>query len=252
MKGVQNDKIKKILSFSFVFLSLFCAKKRIVEIRRPADLVFQEGVEFLNQGRYKEAVKRFEEVISNYPGSGYLEDASFFLAEAYLRQKDFFSARDEFLFFMKNFPGSKYAEEASYKFAYASLAALPKIAKDQEEIFSVEEFILDFKERYPNSFYQPKMDSLLLEIRNRQAKKDFDNGLLYYKVGEIEAAKVYFEYIVEEFSETETAWEAKFFLGEIFFKNGERDKAKEIFEELLEKPLREEMKEKMRRYLRMM
>lgn len=220
-----------------------------MEPTESPDLIFQRGIELFNQGRYKEAEKSFNKIIYQYPGSAYLEDAQFFLAETYLKKRDYQLAKDEFSFFLKSFPGSKYGEEASYKYASASLLSLPKITRDQEEILELREFIFDFKEKYPNSIYLAQMDSLFSEINNRLAQKDFAAGLLYYKAGEWRSAQVYFEYIVQEFPDTETALEAKYFLGEICWRNGERDKAKEIFKELLEKPMKEERKEKMRKYL---
>ncbi len=215
----------------------------------PVDSLFQKGIEYLNQGKYKEAERIFNKIIYQYPGSSYLEDAQFFLAETYFKKRDYQLAKDEFSFFLKNFPASKYVEEAGYKYAYAFLLSLPKITKDQEEILELREFILDFKDKYPNSIYLPQMDSLFSEITNRLAQKEFAAGLLYYKAGEWQSARVYFEYIVKEFPDTETALEAKYLLGEICWRNGEREKAKEIFEELLQKPMRKEREEKIRKYL---
>ncbi len=215
----------------------------------PVDSLFQKGIEYLNQRKYKEAERVFNQIIYHHPGSAYLADAQFFLAETYYQKKDYQLAKEEFSFFLKNFPASKYQEEASYKYARSFLLSLPKITKDQEEILELKEFILDFKEQRENSSYLPQMESLLLEVSNRLAEKEFAAGLLYYKAGEWQSAQVYFEYVSKEFPNTEAALEAKYLLGEICWRNGEREKAKEIFEELLAKPIKEERKKRITKVL---
>ncbi len=229
-----------------------CRKRGVTKPEETPDLIFQKGIEYLKRGNYKEAERSFERIIYNYPTSVYLEDAQFYLAETYLKKGDYFSAKEEFNFFLKNFPASRYIEEANYKFILSAIRSLPKLSKDQEEILEIKEFIMEFKDKYPNSDYLPQIDSLLLEIANRLAKKEFSAGFLYYKAGEYDAAKVYFEYIIREFPETETAHEAEYLLGEICLRNGDKDGARKIFSGLLEKPLKEAILEKIRRYLREM
>jgi len=237
------------LPFLLLFSLLSCARREILEISASPESLFQKGIEYLNQGRYKEAEKSFSEIIYHYSGSGYWEDAQFFLAETYFKKGDYYRAKDEFFFFIKNFPASKYYEEASYKYAISFLSSLPKINREQGEISELEDFVLNFNERYENSPYRSQMDSILLAIADRKAKKELQNGLLYYKAGEWQSARVYFEYITKEFPNTQTALEAKFFLAEIFWHNGEREKAREIFEELLQKPIRKGVREKISKYL---
>ncbi|GEM_PF-385237 len=257
----QNSPLSKLYSIirlllwlinAAAIISLSCARRPLTKPPMPPEMLLKNGIEYLNQGNYKEAKRSFNEIIFKHPGSIYVEDAQFYLAESYFKSKEYLLAKEEYDFFLKNFPVSKYQEEASYKYVCAVIFTIPKKTFDQNEILTAKEFILNFKDRYPDSPFLSKMDSLLIEIHNRLAKKEFDAGFLYYQAGELVSAKTYFEYVAKEFPETATAMAASYLLGQICLKNGNKEEAREIFEDLLQKPIDEKIKEKIKRLLRLM
>ena len=79
------------------------------------------------------------------------------------------------------------------------------------------------------TFRGKKIDELI----DKLAKKRFKNAELYKKMGDYEAAKIYFQTIVRDFINSTWTPNALYFIGECEIKLNETEKAKEIFEEFL-------------------
>jgi outer membrane protein assembly factor BamD (BamD/ComL family) len=80
--------------------------------------------------------------------------------------------------------------------------------------------------------------------RNILAKKEVENGKLYIKLNQSDAALLYFDYVLETYPETEVAAEAKYYTATVYEKEGSTEEALLLYKELLEDSAWKEMAEK--------
>jgi TolA-binding protein len=88
--------------------------------------VYEKGVEFFNQNKYKEALEVFKTVVESYPNSKTAVNAYLNIGATYQALEDFSRARDEYLKFL-----SRYEKNPDYstqvEFAKAQLSELKKV-----------------------------------------------------------------------------------------------------------------------------
>jgi len=179
----------------------------------------------LDEGDSEEAIAEFKRIIFEHPGSEYLDDVRFGLAEAYFKQKDYILAASEYKALIRDFSSSPYADDSRYKVALCYFKLSPRPQLDQRYThLAIEEFKI-FLEDYPQSKFMPQAKGKLAQLRNKLAEKAYKNGLLYYKTGDYEAAKVYYQMVLDEYGETDWVDDAHYGLGEVWEKEGDREKA---------------------------
>jgi len=218
-----------ILLSSFI---LFCGKQELAPLE-PGD-EFERAMEFYNQKKYDVAIKSFEKIIFYYASTEFVDDAQFYLAKSYFEKKDYNQAITEFEYLIKNFPNSPFFEQSYLLRAKAYFLKSPGYEKDQTETKEAISLFDDFITRFPNSSYSDSARLLILQARNRLAKKELENGRLYLKMKEYESAILYFRYVIENYPETPSADESKFLLGIAYEKVNKNEDAYEIYKGLLE------------------
>ena len=221
--------MRLILILGITFL--FCSKPALQPLGTP-ELEFERGVAYYNKGSYKEAMKSFEYLIFNFPGSGLIDDAQIYIARAQLKMKHYDQANLEAQFLIDNFPRSEHVEEAYLIKARALYATLPSSKRDQtqteEAINTLEQFI----EIYPNSKFLPEIRKILFHCRSRIAEKELKNGLFYKRRGDLGAALIYFRMIIARYPETPVAREARYNLARILEKRLRIDDARKHYQQL--------------------
>ena len=141
---------------------------------------------------------------------------------------------------IRDFSISSFIEEAYLFRAKAFFKKAPGIEKDPTEIENAITLCDIFLTRFPNSKYTDQIKDVILAARNQLAKKELENGKTYLKLGETEAALLYFTYIVDTYPETEFSNEAKFRSAEIYEGKNQKEQALELYRELLEDQIWEE------------
>ncbi len=192
-----------------------------------------QALEKLQAKKYNDAIKMFEEIIFNYPTTQWAVEAQYYLAEAYFQKKDYRSAITEYEFFINNFSTSQYLEDAYYKLAVCYLKTAPSIKRDLRAIQKSWEILETLQENFPNTKYADEIQQLKNEILGRWAKKYYDIGLLYYRGGEPEASRVYFNYVIQEYPNTQWANWSKFMIAQILQRKDSILQAQELYQDLL-------------------
>lgn len=229
-----------IMSFFLIFL---CCGRQILMPLEPED-EFTRAKEFFDNRRFDTAIMLFERVIFYHSTSEYIDDAQFYLACAYYEKKDYQQAIVEFDYLIKNFSNSPFIEEAYIYRAKSYLLKAPGYEKDQTEVKEAITLLDEFLTTFPNSKYADEARNYILMARNRLAKKELENGKLYVKIKEYNAAELYFKYVIENYPETPSADEAKYQTALIKERRGEFEDALKLYKELIEKPVWQKIVEK--------
>lgn len=216
-----------------LLFGLLCACPRQLIIPTDPEVAFNEAKRAFDSGRYDEAVKRFQHLSLNFPGSRFAPDAQFYLAESYLLKKDYGRALTEYDFFIKNFPSSPYYPEACYKLGLAHLRSAPPYYKDQVQTQKARELLEEFLHRFPDSPLAPQARTALKEADDRLARKEFEAARLYLRYGELNSALRYLEYLKSQFPDFEWTFKLKFLVAEHYRRSGVEIKARGLYEEIL-------------------
>lgn len=184
-----------------------------------SDELFAKGMEKYNDGKYYNATEYFQAIVYSYAGESIVDTAQFYLAMSYFGNEDYELAQVEFNRLVINYPSSVYFENAMLHRAACAYLSTPKhFGLDQSELVQAiklfEDFIIDF----PESQYLPEAKEYLLNARTRLAHKYYESGVVYNRIGANDAAKVYYQIVVDDYTDTEYAPLAVFGIAESEYK----------------------------------
>ncbi len=188
-----------LLILILVFVS--CAGKK--EIKNNTALEELEAAkELFEEKKYDKAIKRLQNVIYKYPGSGLLEDAQYFLSKTYLEKGDYEQAELEYKFFLRNFPNSRFIIKAEYELAITHLRESPPYYLDQTPTEKALRALSTFIEKYPETEIAKEAENSRLKCIDKLVKKELENAKLYIKMGKPKSALLYLEDIEKRYPET--------------------------------------------------
>ena len=130
--------------------------------------------------------------------------------------EDYTLAQVEFTRLVNYYPSSVYVINAQFLKSVCLFESTPSHygldqTSVQESIRQFEDFLID----YPESEMIPQAQAYLRQARTRLAKKDFNAGLTYYRMGTYDAAEIYFQRVIDGYTDTEPAAQALYYLAEI-------------------------------------
>jgi outer membrane assembly lipoprotein YfiO len=185
-------------------------RQRVLAAGKAAspEAVFARAREHFERRKYIDAMEGFRDVIYNNPGTRLAAEATFLLGECYFRTKDYQAAVDEYSRLLEDYPTSSYADDAQYMIANGYYKLSPHYALDQKETGDrARAAAARFLERFPDSPMVPEVKQLQAKIDDKLARKEYEAGKIYFKMNNHKSARIYFNYVLEQYPET--AWAAK-------------------------------------------
>ncbi len=206
-----------------------CGGKRTKAHLGPQEL-FELGMEEYNKKHYFNAIEHFQAVVWNYPGETIVDTAQYYLALSYFGEKNYELARVEFDRLVNNYPSSAFFEQALFMKAVSTFELTPRhYGLDQSELTDAirqfEDFIID----YPESELIPDVQRYLKIARTRLARKYYEAGIVYSRMGAYKSAEIYFQKVIDEYTDTEFAARAAYQNAEMEFKLKRFDSAAKKF-----------------------
>jgi outer membrane protein assembly factor BamD len=199
-----------------------------------AEEQFRAAIHEYQGEHYLKAIDGFQKVIYNFSGASMVDSAQYFLAMSYFQQKDFFLAAAEFERLVNHYPGSPFVDDGQYMAGLCYYKSSPKnYGLDQEESIKAIQELEDFVTDNPESELAGDARALITEARNRLAKKRYESGRMYYRLGYYNSAVIYFQSVIDEFTDSEWTAQALFYLGEIDYKKKQYEEAKSRFNNFL-------------------
>ncbi|MEW6013992.1 MAG: outer membrane protein assembly factor BamD [Candidatus Zixiibacteriota bacterium] len=180
---------------------------------------FQLAKREFDKKHYLKAIEGFQKVIFNFPGATVVDTAQYYLAQSYFQNEDYALAAVEFNRLISNYPKSDFVDDAQYMAGVCYFKSTPgHYALDQEDlkkaISAMEDFIVD----NPDSPLLESAREVILKAQTRLAHKEYENGMLYWKMSDLVAAEIYFQLVVDEYTSTPYGSLALFKLGEVNYR----------------------------------
>jgi outer membrane protein assembly factor BamD len=195
---------------------------------------FAQAKSEFEKKHYDQAVIEFQKLVFNYPGAVFIDSAQYLLGMSYFNQKDYPLAVTEFNKLLSSFPTSHLSDDAAFMVAFCDFKMSARAELDQESTSKALEELKSFLEDYPESERAKEAQDLVQECRSRLAKKSYENGRLYFKMRQYEAALIYLKDIINEYHDTKWGAPAQFHIAETYLKQKKYDQAKEEYQKFLE------------------
>ena len=150
------------------------------------------------------AVEVFQAIVDDGPFSEHGQLSQYKLGLAHMSLGDYEAAVTAFEQVIARYPDSPLVDDARFQIAQASLKGTFRAGYDQSPTALAARELAAFVREYPDSDLHPQAVTRLKELRERQAQHEFEVGRFYERRKRSASARVYYETIVAEFSDT--AW----------------------------------------------
>jgi outer membrane protein assembly factor BamD len=193
--------------------------------------LFDLGMEKYEKGKQLDAIEAFQTVIFNFPGESLVDSAQYYLGLTYYDRRDYVLAKVEFNRLLINYPGSAFAPHAQLMRAVCFYKGTPThYGLDQTDLLTAVRQFEDFLIDYPDSDASDEARTYLLESRSRLGRKLYENGIVYKRVADFRAARIYFQQVIDDYTDTRYAADATFELADTYFKAHDWTEAHERLE----------------------
>lgn len=219
-----------------IFSVLTACKSEFEQVRLSNDpqRILTESIRYYDKGEYLRAQTLMELIINQYRGTREGEELFFKYAYTHYHLENYQLAATYFTNFANTFPYSSFTEEADFMTAYSYYKQSPSFRLDQEPSTKAIEAFQDFANKYPESERVEECNRLIDELRAKLEEKAYAQGILYYDLGQYQAAITSFDHMLYDFPETSRAEEVRFLILKSAFEYAENsvyDKRKERYDE---------------------
>lgn len=196
--------------------------------------LFVLGKEKYEAKKHLKAIGYFQSVVYNYPGESIIDTAQYYLALSYFGNEDYELAQVEFNRLVLNYPSSVYFEHGIFMKAVCFYEGTPThFGLDQSDlkiaIKQFEDFLIDF----PESVVIEDVKAYLLKAQTRMAHKFYYSAITYKNIGAYKSAEIYFQKVIDDYTDTEYASSATFGLANMKFKQKKYTEAKNKFSDFI-------------------
>jgi len=193
---------------------------------RPVEEIYNSGYSKFENGKYKDAMKDFEDVEQQYPYSEWAIRSKIMAAYSAYKIQEFDKAIPMLENFVKMHPANKNTSYAYYLLALCYYDQITDVGRDQSTTQNSLNALQDILQRYPDSDYARDAKLKLDLVNDHLAGKEMEVGRYYLTRKEHLAAINRFKKVVEEFETTSHVPEALHRLVECYGALGIGDEAR--------------------------
>jgi outer membrane protein assembly factor BamD len=232
---------KAFLRYSLLILiSLLifnCSKFQKIQKSSDPQLKYDAALKYYQKKDYYRAGLLFEELVPIMRGKKESEIVELDLAYCNYYQKNLVLSAENFKNFYETYGRSQHVEEALYMYALSLYEDSPHYNLDQANTVEAINVAQSFINRYPESKYADKANTILIELRHKLEKKDYENAKMYHKVQNWKSAIIAFDNFQKNFPDSPYNEEVAFLKIEsayIYAKNSVQSKQEERYKVVVE------------------
>ena len=154
------------------------------------------------------AVEIFERVVEQSPYGPYGVLAKYKLGESYKKNGEYAKAKETFEKLIEDYPTSELVDEARYQIALVSLQASRGASYDDRATNeAIAQFSRFVKEHPQSDLVNESLQAIEL-LETRKAEKAFEIAKFYEKQGKTQAARLYYNEVIEQYGKSPWAQQA--------------------------------------------
>lgn len=173
-----------------------------------ASQLFQIGMEAYDDNEDLEAIKQFEIIRLQYPGSAVADNARYYSGMSRFKRGEFLLATYEFNQLIQRSAGSDLTPHAYYQWAMCYYEMSPDVPLDQSYTVTAVDALQSFIELYPSHAKAAEAEKQVLELVNKLAEKEYITAVLYTKLKNWRAALIYYDTVIDRYYSTDFADDA--------------------------------------------
>ncbi|MAL16429.1 MAG: outer membrane protein assembly factor BamD [Balneola sp.] len=194
-----------LLVFGILFLFSACKNDRLIKRGDSVEVAYEKAMYFFEQENYTDAASAFDTVTRVGRGTEYGQDAQYYLAESYYRDRQYLLAASEFDRYVSYYPQDQRRPEVEFKAAICYKNLSPRYNLDQAQTRrAIERFQL-FNNRYPNSEKVQEAAGYIDELREKLARKSYEAAQFYVRTEQYKAAAIYLDRTIDQYPESKWA-----------------------------------------------
>lgn len=197
-----------ILLLIVIFGISACGSKNQIRPGDSLEVAFEKANNFYERGRYTDASRAFETVLSIGRGTLIAQESQFLLAESYFKNRNYLIAASEYRRYYTNYPRSERRIQVEFNEAICYYKLSPRYKLDQSDTYRAIELMQLFIGRYPTNEKSVLAADYIDEMRDKLARKEYSAGDLYMRIRQYNAAATYFGLTLDNFPETTWAEKA--------------------------------------------
>jgi len=227
---------KTIIALFVLALALLpaCSSKTAVPVEKNAGFYFQEGEEFYEKGRYKDAIASWEKVRDSYYSPELNTLAELKIAEAHFLGEEYIEAAVAYEAFLQNHPDHPRVPDVLYQVGLAYTYQMLAPDQDQSSTTYALNAFQTLKERYPKDRRIAEVQLYIDRCRNMLAASDLNVANYYLRTGYYSASINRIEGLLEKYPSFYERDKAYYALGQAYLFIGENEKSATAFNTLFD------------------
>ncbi|HET9811252.1 MAG TPA: outer membrane protein assembly factor BamD [Sphingomicrobium sp.] len=201
-----------VLAGALVLPMAGCARTKtssdVGYIARDVNTLYALAKSRLDEGRYDDAAKLFDEVERQHPYSIWARRSQLMSAFSHYMARDYVDAVSSAQRFITIHPGNKDAPYAHYLVAMSYYEQVTDVTRDQRATQQALNSFGELIRRYPESRYASDARLKMDLLRDHLAGKEMEVGRYYERSGKWLAANLRFRKVVEDYQTTSHTPEA--------------------------------------------
>ncbi len=182
--------------------------------RVTPESLFQNGVQYYQDGKYDRAIESFQKLKEEYPLSKFALMAELGIADSFFSDDKFIEAEAAYSDFLNLHPTNINLPYVIYQLGMCHYNQMMSIDRDQSETIKAKNEFEKLISLYPNSQYTFMAEKMLRECKRRLGEHEFYVGRFYYKSKKYKAALKRFETILREYSNVGLDYKVSYFMHE--------------------------------------
>lgn len=197
-----------LLVFGILFTFSACKNDKLIQRGDSVEVAYNKALAFYEAEKYTEASDAFDTVTRVARGTEYGQQAQYYLAESYYKDKQYLLAASEYDRYVSYYPQDEKRPEMEFKAAMCYYHLSPRFKLDQTRTLrAIERFQL-FNNRYPDSDMVTEAAARIDEMRNKLAHKAYEAAQFYVRTEQYKAATIYLDRTIDQYPESEWAEKA--------------------------------------------
>jgi len=226
--------MKKILFIVLaVALIIGCSSKPTVRI--PADQSFKDGLAFMDNEDYEEAVDMFENTVREADNSEMARKAQILIGDAYFMDERYVDAIPAYETYIEIYPDTPDEARAIFRAGLSHYKLQKTIDRDiaaTEKALKFFNLLVKKYPKYDENNFKPK--EKIAELIERLAQREKYVAEFYLRIKKADCAEGRIVFLGHKYPKSKAYKEINFIAGETFFDRDEYDKAIKYLEKYIE------------------
>lgn len=195
-----------------IFLHASCGDFNHLQKTGTPQEKLSKAIEYYNSADYYKAGVLLEDVNPLLKGQDGAEDAAYYLANNFYKQKQYMMSAFYFKDFYLTYPRSSRVEECMYMHVYSLYQNSPEYNLDQTSTYECLKALSSFVTRYPRTIYMDQCNQIANDLNLKLTHKAFAHSMMYHKVGNYKSAVVALRNFIKDYPNSEYIEDAYFTL----------------------------------------